>query len=88
MRDLIACLHIWLTPGLRRTLHTAHRRARGWFAAPPPPVPYRVIPAPPAYSRYPLPAHVRARHEPFDELLTPFVPPYVTAPRKKPSLSK
>lgn len=77
MRDLIACLHIWLTPGLRRALRTAYRRARNWLASPPQPTPRPVLPTCPAYARGPLPAHVHARRKSLGGEENRFVRPYI-----------
>lgn len=78
MRDLIACLGIWLGEPLRRASGTAYRRARGWFAAPPPPAPATpVLPPAPAYARRPLPDHVQARRAPLDGHAHALVRPYV-----------
>lgn len=78
MRDLFACLCIWLGPGLRRTLRSAHQRARAWFAALAEPAPRPVLPARPRYDRGPLPARLRAQCEPLDEDET-LVRPYAAA---------
>lgn len=81
MRDLIACLWIWLGPGIARTLRTTHRRLskRGRRPAPST-LPTSAIPTAPPYARRPRPAHVRARLLPIDGHafhLRPYVPPYV-----------
>ncbi len=80
MRDLIACLWIWLGPGICRTLRVIRQRLSEWRRRPAlsPRLP-SVLPPTPAYARRPLPSHVRARLLPIDGhayFLRPYVQPY------------
>ncbi|WP_406321070.1 hypothetical protein [Streptomyces sp. NBC_00519] len=79
MRDLIACLVIWLRPGLSRTLCAARRHIRARLASTPPPPPLPVLPAVPRYARGPLPAHVIERRKPLDGHANRLVRPYLVA---------
>lgn len=84
MRDLIACLAIWLVPGVRRSLRRIHRRVRELFVhSPVPPSAQPTLPQPPAYSRRPFPAHVRARLAPLDGHKVALVRPYVLAHERR-----
>lgn len=67
MRDLIACLWIWLGPGICRTLSALHRRLSELRRRPTPPayLPSALPPAP-DYARRLLPLHVRDRLLPID----------------------
>ena len=78
MRELIACLSIWLGAPCRRQLHFLKLRATELFARPEPQV-YEVFPSPPAYAHRPVPAHVRARQLPLDGHSLDLVRPYVRA---------
>ncbi|GAA1928176.1 hypothetical protein GCM10009716_40010 [Streptomyces sodiiphilus] len=84
MRDLIACFAIWLVPGLRRSLRRAHRRVSELFVhTPVTPSAQAVLPRPPAFSRRPFPAHVRARLATLDGHKIALVRPYVLAQERR-----
>lgn len=79
MRDAIACLWIWLGPGLGRTWRAGARRVTACLspAVPEPPSPALRMPAP--YPRRPLPRHVRERCQPLDGHAAALVRPYLVA---------
>lgn len=83
MRDLIACLWIWLGPGISRALCATRRRLSEGRTRPAPSAHLpSVLPPVPAYARRLLPLHVRDRLLPIDGhefFLRPYVQPHTAA---------
>lgn len=83
MRDLIACLYIWLGAPFRRTLHATIRRAAAYLATPKPPAARPTVPPAPAYARRPLPEHIRERFRPLDGETIALVRPYLATHERR-----